>query len=349
VFKSTATNAASFTDDTSLPYASCRVSIHAQILRDDQHELGWYFYLRALAPDAGDEFKRQAIETFFTLPALNRAQIFKTLRSVRIHVTDPRPYVADLGDFLRRILPAGVPVSAFLRRLDDSTRHLSRLRDITTDFVATRVLHDSPAQRLLVMYRAWEYSTLRRLPPWFIATEDCSGVLAEDAHALSFDLDTFRHKNASILNDVANSVSASASVFTPAIDKFSDISDDPLMAAPMAGPWFMTSALNQSHAFGEGNSRSIDWIENQRSTVLAQADRAGEFYPEFMPEPLVEIRSAESLPIQAADIAAGIARELWRRSSLVHLVAHFEYVTYNGRRLSEDEAAWCQKILDQYP
>lgn len=66
-----------------------------------------------------------------------------------------------------------------------------------------------------------------------------------------------------------------------------------------------------------------------------------------MPEPLIEINSAESVPIQAADIAAGIARELWYRNTLVQLVEQFEYVTYNGQRLSEDNAARRQTIIDQ--
>ena len=36
------------------------------------------------------------------------------------------------------------------------------------------------------------------------------------------------------------------------------------------------------------------------------------------------------MPIQAADIAATIARELWHRNNLPHLVRRFEYVTFNG-------------------
>ena len=70
-------------------------------------------------------------------------------------------------------------------------------------------------------------------------------------------------------------------------------------------------------------------------------------YPDHIPEKLIEVDSAKSPPIQAADIAAGIARELWRQNSLVHLVRHFEYVTYNGERISEDKAAWCQRVIDE--
>ena len=63
-----------------------------------------------------------------------------------------------------------------------------------------------------------------------------------------------------------------------------------------------------------------------------------------MPEPFVEIDSACSPQIQAADIAASIAKELLHQNNLVHLV-HFEYVTYNGQRLSEDRAASYQRLI----
>ena len=84
----------------------------------------------------------------------------------------------------------------------------------------------------------------------------------------------------------------------------------------------------------------VKWIKEQRVGVLTDLDRRRQFYPSyFLPEPLQELISAESAPIQAADIAAGIARELWVRNNLVHLVSRFEYVTYNGERLSETKAA----------
>ena len=78
---------------------------------------------------------------------------------------------------------------------------------------------------------------------------------------------------------------------------------------------------------------------------LAQTDRQNYFYPTFVPEPLQEVVSAESIPIQAADIAASVARELWDRNNLPHLLKHFDYVTYNGERLSESQADSYERVI----
>ena len=144
--------------------------------------------------------------------------------------------------------------------------------------------------------------------------------------------------------EAANFVSASASVFTPVIDRFDASSDDCYLTAPMAGSYLVTKALGSAHAFDAGNERIVEGIEEQRSIILAKTDE-GMFYPHFMPEPLIEIDSAFSLDIQIADIAAGIARQIWHQTNLVTLVRHFDYVTYNSKRLSEAKAAACEDTL----
>ena len=53
---------ASFTDDTSLPFVGCRVSIHAQIIRENQ--INWYFFLKDRAPHNNGEFKDQVVNHF---------------------------------------------------------------------------------------------------------------------------------------------------------------------------------------------------------------------------------------------------------------------------------------------
>ena len=217
MFRPDGSHAASFTDDTSLPHVGCRVSIHAQIIKENQ--ISWYFQLRGLVHNGQDEFKDQAARTFFSLPTSNRAQIFRTLRTVRIHITDPRPYTADLEDVLRKVLPSGTTVHGFIRRLDDSTIHLSQLREATRDLVATLVLYDSPAQRLLRTYHAWERATGQRID---FLDDETSGMFVAEKSAPPADLDAFRHKHANVLNDVANFVSASASVFSPAMDKLEE-------------------------------------------------------------------------------------------------------------------------------
>jgi hypothetical protein len=85
-------------------------------------------------------------------------------------------------------------------------------------------------------------------------------------------------------------------------------------------------------------------MEEQRADVI---ERTRSPFYSLPPEPLMELDSAGSEHIQAADIAAGIARELWLRYNLVHVVRHFHYVTYNSERLSVDKAASIQRLIQE--
>jgi hypothetical protein len=326
--------AASYTDDTSLPYAGCRVSIHAQIIRE--HPIHWFFFLKNRTPHVDGEFKDFAVRTFFDLAESEREKAFKTLTTVRIHIVDPRPYTLSFHDIIRSHLPKGTNVTDFLRRLDKETEHLQAPRELALKHVAASMLRDGAAHRLRLQYRAWECATQFDLDddPWFRPAKSREEL--EDV----VDLSPFEHSNSNILTDVANFLSASASVFSPVLDAFEEALADDSFASPLAGPWLLGSGLSQPHAFDEGHSDRLKWIEGQRHSLLLELDRRREFYPSyFIPEPLQELISTESVPIQAADIAASLAREIWKRSSLVQLVRRFEYVTYNGERLSEIRAA----------
>jgi hypothetical protein len=339
--------AASFTDDTSLPRAGCHVSIHAQIIRE--HQINWYFFLKDRTPHDRGEFKDQVVNAFFALAESDREKVFRTLRTVRLHIVDPRPYALPLHDALQKHLPKGTNVAGFLHRLDASTRHLEHARRIALAAIAEDMLRDAPAERLKLEYRAWECSqgsTIMMEEGDFIFTD----MDAEPAPAAPrFDLTPFQHRHSNLLNDVARFVSASASVFSPAIDEFEKAREDCFFASPMAGPWLINATLGRAHAFDEGHSHAVRWIEDQRDGVLSAIDRHRHFYPAFMPERLQELISTESLPIQAADIAASIARELWHRNSLPHLVRRFEYVTFNGERLSENRADGYEAIFRAIP
>jgi hypothetical protein len=337
---------ASFTDDTSLPHAGFRVSIHAQIIRE--HRISWYFFLKDRTPHERGEFKDQVLNTFFALTETDREKVFKTLSTVRIHIVDPRPYTADLHDALEKYLPKGTKISDFLKRLDAATAHLEPVRRTALELVAESILRDAPAERLKLRYKAWEYASGVSAIP--IDDPVCIGMSATPEPPKSrVDLTPFQHRNASVLNDVANFVSASASVFSPAIDEFEEAADDYFFTSPMAGPWLINSTLGQSHAFDEGHTHAVKWIEQQRMDVLSEIDSKRHFYPEYLPQPLQELVSTESVPIQAADIAASIARELWYRNSLPHLVSRFEYVTFNGDRLSQARAEAYEKMFRSMP
>ena len=51
-----------------------------------------------------------------------------------------------------------------------------------------------------------------------------------------------------------------------------------------------------------------------------------------------ELESKESYYIQAADFAAGIASDIYAREKLIGVVTRFEYVAFNGVRISRTEA-----------
>ena len=231
---------------------------------------------------------------------------------------------------------------SFIKKLEAATAHLSFVRDILTDYVAETMLNKAPAQRFLMAHRALEYCTCLRINPAFPA-KDC-GIKIDEPEPLPIDLDPFRHKKANVLRGVSHFVSASASVFTPAIDELTGDTDDPYLTSPAATRWGAAGTLCKSHAFDKGDSTKTSWMEEQRSGVL---ERIRSPFSLLAPEPLVEVDSADSEHVQAADIAAGIARELWSRSNLVHVVRHFHYVTYNSDRLSVDRAASIQKFMEE--
>ena len=138
-------------------------------------------------------------------------------------------------------------------------------------------------------------------------------------------------------------------MFFPALDEFDEARDDYFFTSTLAGPWLINSTLGHSHAFDEGHTHAVKWIEGQRADVLSQIDRNRHHYPAYLPQPLVELVSTESVPIQAADIAASIAREMWHRNNLPHLVRRFEYVTFNGERLSDTRAQQYEAVFRGFP
>ena len=327
--------AASFTDDTSLPNVPF-VSIHAQV-QAETCELGWFDQMRSMSGAApGAEFKKAAIELFFSQAFSVQLSLLNSIGSqARIHIVDPRPHILGLGSAIRKWLPKGVDLLRFCRKLEASTAHLEGIRELFNDGIAQSVLFRSPAQQYLMTHRAREYSSCTRLNP-YLMPKDC-GFHIPEPEWLSTDVEPFRKKRSNIIGQVSDYVSASASVFTPATDELSG-SDSP------ARRWGAINAICDSHAFDEGDRQQLARLEDQRDEVIGHT--AEPFYA-MRPQPLTAITSNCSLHVQAADIAAGIARELWSRFDLVHVARHFHYVTYNSVRLTVGDAIYIQQGLDE--
>src|SRR5260370_26871958 len=90
----------SFSDDTSLPHQGCKVAMQGEAAAGAP--LDWYHDLLKHGPALiGKEVKSSdIIGPFFELPEQDRRRLFLTLKTVRIHITDPRPYYGTLEAIL---------------------------------------------------------------------------------------------------------------------------------------------------------------------------------------------------------------------------------------------------------
>jgi hypothetical protein len=287
------------------------------------------------APDHAGELKSKVIvEVFFNLPEYERRKVLVTLKTVRIHVTDPRPYTREVNEALSDIMPGG-DVPGFIKRLDKAQQDAAESE--RRRLIARRMLLDAPPQQIRLKHLVWEYQSglrirmTRREP--FIDEELMPYFEYEPP--TDFDFTPFERSKKNIVNVLSSFLSKSESVFCEAMDNLEEIIECGVQS-PLLVAFQLSRILSASHAFDRGITQEVQWIDGERRDVMARIDRHRIFPAQ--PGPLSELDSKESFLVQAADFAAGIAREVWRRNSLPHLTGAFEYVTYNGRRISETDA-----------
>ncbi len=100
----------------------------------------------------------------------------------------------------------------------------------------------------------------------------------------------------------------------------------------------MLKALHARHAFDRGNEQQLQVLEEARRKIIRELDGLERAYALPLSDGFTQIDSSESFYIQAADFAAGIASAVYESESLIGVVSRFEYVSYNGRRVSKAEA-----------
>jgi hypothetical protein len=274
------------------------------------------------------------VEVFFMLPDLERRKLLTTLKTVRIHITDPRPYTHSIDEFLADVVPGG-DVPGFIKRLDRAQQQVAA--NERRKLIARRMLRDAPPQRIRLKHLFWEYQSGLRISAshreaW--VDEELMPYFEENPPQ-QFDFAPFERSGKNVVNVLSAFLSKSESVFCEASDRMDEFIESGIQS-PMLVAFQLSRILSESHAFDKGDTREVEWIDGERHDVLMRVDRHGMFRAQ--PAPLAELDSRSSFFVQAADFAAGIAREIWSRNSLPHLVDTFDYVTYNGRRISESEA-----------
>ncbi|MEK7996063.1 MAG: hypothetical protein AAB403_19865, partial [Planctomycetota bacterium] len=308
-------------------------SIHAQVVRG--LPLDWFYTLLPRAPNPTGELKSELIvEVFFALPEYERRKVLRTLKTVRIHITDPRPYTCNVDEALSEIVPGG-DVPGFFRRLDKA-RHQAAESE-RRKLIARRMLWDAPPQQIKLKHLVWEYQSglrIRMTRPEPLIDEELMPYF-DGEQPKDFDFTPFERSKKNIVNVLSDFLSKSESVFCEAMDAMDETIERGVQL-PILVSHRLSKILSAPHAFDKGNTREVQWIDGERRGLMTQIGRY-RMVP-AQPHSLLELDSKESFLVQAADFAAGIAREIWHRNNLPRLIGAFDYVTYNGRRISETEA-----------
>src|SRR5205085_11804295 len=96
------------------------------------------------------------------------------------------------------------------------------------------------------------------------------------------------------------------------------------------------------------------WIDSQRKEVVGRGPFGCYDYYDYEDDAfgeLYSIPSDSSSYAQAADIAAGFARQDYERYGIAAVAGRFDYVTLNGERITQDNAEerfemW-QQLIEQ--
>jgi hypothetical protein len=337
--------AKSFTDEASprKPAAPDRkVSIHGQVIRE--LSLKWFYDLRKLYPGEKPEVKSTRIlEEFHNLPRDFRERTWAGMKHVIINIVDSLSYQTDLKQIIRNIFKND-KIHELLKRNaklgDEFSKNILAYMDET---VTKWIIQDSPPERLKQELRP-------RYWPGSLAYYMHQDDRHDDGEV---DLTPFRAKASSMTGRAVKYASKSGSIFNPARDLI-----NPMMRFHQDS-WehhMVRRRLRDSHAFDRGDDKSIEWIDNQRREIGGnepyyyyddcgawEADGSwhastSEDFSDFAYGKLRSIASETSSYIQAADIAAGFARQEYERHGIIAVAGKFEYVTLNGERITQNNA-----------
>ncbi|HEX7243238.1 MAG TPA: hypothetical protein VF263_23335 [Longimicrobiaceae bacterium] len=327
----------SFTDDSSPRQdhtGLTKVSIHAQV---DREVPTWFYDLLAYFPDIPGELKSKVILAHFdSLPADAGVRILTGLGKVRIHISDPREYRAKLDEIWKGTAGQPYPDQEIRAQVHAGNVFAQKIFESSEHFVARSILLDSPAARL----KSWAAAITNGLGP--LMNKSIGQIGDRD---LDEDLAALRTKKlASLVQRVAAYASKSAAVFASALDAArAPLSDEEIRSSPFRPFYYrqrtLARDLAQVHAFDEGDAPSLARIEKRRASLLRTI--RDPFYEDAITivKPLETFDSGKTVHGQVADIAAGYAASLYGRDGLMATVRQFEYVSFNGKRISDSDAA----------
>jgi hypothetical protein len=329
----------SFNDDSSPDIRTGeKISIHAQVMPGKN--LTWYSDTIPLFPVTGEELKsRPIIEAFNAMPSGQRDAYWRNgLSDVRIHIVDPTLPKQRLARMLRSILQRDDALP-WLEREARNGNPLAKtmLRFVREQLAEYILLSNSSAgklHRLIEFHKKDNYIQLG------------DGRPKKDDEPLPVSLADFHCDAKSIVRKATEWSTKSAAAFHDGIDTFYDclLHDFENVRFIMPGRSLQNilPRLNKRHTFDRGDEKQLSALESfRRKTVSSiMAASYSYYYPKLLLGTAYEFQeSHESALVQAADFAAGIASYFYAEpKGLVEIVARFEYVTFNGKRISMTDA-----------
>lgn len=325
--------AASFTDDTSPNFQAIKkrnVSISAKVRRDNP--LDWYYDLISLCRNIKGELKStDVLAAYKAMKRYERAKVWDTLKEVQINITDPLPYQADVQQTVKKALKRDDAIDYIRQRAIANDTHAKIMLELLNNQAAESILFDAPSARL-----AWSVHYSQNQFAYRYGSKDSSNGFGPPRFDHKIDLNGFRSKKkGSIIRAVTEWTAKSASAFSEAIDSVTF--NEYMQHHPLLNPVYR--ALRKSHAFDEGNDKSIGLMESEREVILSRMTFGGHWHKRYPLSPLLGgVNSKESFFMQASDIAAGMARYLYEQGEVLAVTLHFEYVMLNGERISQNDA-----------
>ena len=334
-------NAVSFSDETSTDSrvtGKYKVCITGQV--DRNLSLDWYYDIIALFPDAPGELKSKVVtERFNNFPSNMRAKIWAGLKKVKIHVVDPQPH----GHKLENMLRSAWRSSDAPERLDRMAREgIAFARGVLEELrylLADSILRDSTAVRVQHLARALSEPLFGSM---FSDTGTNSLLDSELQCPQVITADDFPNRK-SLVRDVTSWSAKSSAAFHSVLEAPAQVIEENNVGYFYADNIIlqrrMTKELSYTHAFDKGNEKQLHLLERARHSMIRELANRDHMYVCSVPRlGFVGTESRDSYYTQAADIAAGMASDLYEKEGLIGIVDRWEYVAFNGARVSRSDA-----------
>jgi hypothetical protein len=325
-----------------------KVHINAQVNRS--LSLDWFYRLLAFFPDIRTELKSGIIVARFKdLPIETRDRIWRSLYRVRIHIVDPRPHYRRANDMLRNLLKNDDAPERLRQGVAEGSPVAQYLLAAQREMVADSILRRSAAVRVQSLAHA--LSDLLFVPlsdelsPFFGSNRDPSPLITLE--------DFGRPSDPNVVRNVASWSAKASAAFHSAHDAaWEETGQDATYDRfdfGHAARRRMAQELLPSHAFDKGNGPHIELLEQTRQSMIDEVTANDQFYAVIgRPTGFVEVESNQSYYVQAADFAAGIASDIFATHKLVGVVERFEYVSFNGIRVSRADAEEEMRDAEQH-